>query len=49
MKPHDDFPDYHSYMETRIELERRQFRFVVKVLVAFAIGIGGMAYHFLTQ
>jgi len=49
MKPHDDFPDYHSYMETHRELERRQFWFVVKVLVAFAIGIAGLAYHFLTR
>lgn len=46
---HDDFPDYHSFMETQRETERRQRWFVVKVLAAFAIAVAGIAIHFLTK
>ena len=49
MKHSDDFPDYHSYMETHRQLERRQFWFVAKLLFILAVIIGAMAYHFLTR
>ena len=49
MKHTDDFPDYHSYMETHREIERRQFWFVVKLLFCLSCGIAGMAYHLLTR
>ena len=45
----DDFPEYHSFIKTHREIERRQFWFVVKLLFCLAVMIGGMAYHFLTR